>query len=214
LDYCTIWADADGNAPDPAEAGPRRRMGFDTASLAPAGTEAVSTGAATVSSEGPMITATFGPGGTTTTDTVSNDGSPEQIVVTAPRPNSASSKTGRGIGAALSATAVTGEGAFGPESLLPALPAAGEVLGGLAALVTSPVTIGAAILGGVLFPNSTAVDDTVDGGHSPQHRHPRMFFPAARPWRCRHRRRSPPPRNKTRERSFAPAAGRCHRCRR
>jgi hypothetical protein len=29
LDYRTIWADADGNAPDPAEAGPRRRMGFD-----------------------------------------------------------------------------------------------------------------------------------------------------------------------------------------
>jgi hypothetical protein len=94
---------------------------------------------------------------------VSNDGSPEQIVVSAPRPNSTSSKTGPGIGAALSATAVTGEGAFGPESLLPALPTAGEVLGGLAALVTSPVTIAAAILGGVLFPNSTAADDTLDG---------------------------------------------------
>jgi hypothetical protein len=110
-----------------------------------------------------MITATFGPGGTTTTDTVSKDGSPEQIVVSAPRPNSTSSKTGPGIGAALSATAVTGEGAFGPESLLPALPTAGEVLGGLAALVTSPVAIAAAILGGVLFPNSTAADDTLDG---------------------------------------------------
>ena len=35
-----------------------------------------------------MRWATFGPDGTTTTDTVSNDGSPEQIVVTAPRPGS------------------------------------------------------------------------------------------------------------------------------
>jgi hypothetical protein len=67
------------------------------------------------------------------------------------------------LGAALSATAVTGEGVFGPESLLPALPSAGEVLGGLAALVTAPVTIGAAILGGVLYPTSTAADDTLDG---------------------------------------------------
>ena len=61
--------------------------GDHTASLAPVsppatdaprpGSEAVSTGAATVSSEGPMITTIFGPGGTTTTDTVANDGSPE-----------------------------------------------------------------------------------------------------------------------------------------
>jgi hypothetical protein len=29
LDYRTIWADADRNAPDPAETGPRHRMGFN-----------------------------------------------------------------------------------------------------------------------------------------------------------------------------------------
>jgi hypothetical protein len=52
------------------------------------GTEAVAAGAATVFSEGPTISTSFGPGGTTTTDTVPDDGGPEQIVVTAPRPAS------------------------------------------------------------------------------------------------------------------------------
>jgi hypothetical protein len=291
LDYRAIWGDADGNAPDPAETGPRPRMGFGqewtstedwlkqlhevmsqgivskmpalpphllgdtpeytihpliepvrsippvisatpdnyvtgagdhTASLASTlsadaprpGTEAVSTGTATVSSEGPMISTTFGPGGTTTTDTVSNDGSPEQIVVTAPRPNSTSSKSGPVIGAVLSATAVTGEGVVGPESLLPALPSAGEVLGGLAALVTAPSRSARRSLGVSCIRIARRPTIRWTGGHSPQHRRSRLFFPAARRWPCRHRRRSPPPRNKTRVQPFALGAVRCHRCRR
>jgi hypothetical protein len=102
--------------------------------------------------------------GTPMTDAAVKESDPEENLGTAPRPAAeAGAVAGPSARAAIPATVIAADGLWAPPSFLPALPSAEAIIAGLAAVVGSPVTIGAAAIGGILFPTRTAADDTLDG---------------------------------------------------
>jgi hypothetical protein len=122
------------------------------------------TDSTTVPSGEPTSAPNGGRGGTPMTDGLVKGSDSEENVGTAPRPAAeAGTVAGLGARAAIPATVIAADGLWATPSFLPALPSAEAILAGLTAVVGSPVTIGAAVIGGILFPTRTAADDTLDG---------------------------------------------------
>jgi hypothetical protein len=122
------------------------------------------TDSAAVPSDGPTSAPNGGRGGTPMTDELVKESDPEENPRTALRPAAeAGTIAGPSARAAIPATVIAADGLWVPPSFLPALPSAEAILAGLAAIIGSPVTIGAAVIGGILFPTRTAADDTLDG---------------------------------------------------